>query len=52
MTEPSVLEMIEKARKAQQRYYQTHDVQLEIDLDPEEEDAGSADIAVASSCEE
>lgn len=43
MEEPSVLDMIEKARKAQQRYLQTHDVQLEIDLDPEEEDHAGDD---------
>lgn len=31
-----VLEAIEKARKAQQKYYMTHDVQLEIDLNEED----------------
>lgn len=37
--EVSVLDVIEKARKAQKRYLQQHDVQLEIDFDPEDEES-------------
>lgn len=41
--EVSVLDVIAKARKAQQRYLQQHDVQLEMDFNPEEEDDDSVD---------
>jgi hypothetical protein len=42
-TEESVLDVIEKARKAQQRYLQTHDVQLEMELDSDDGTEGQAD---------
>lgn len=37
--EVSVLDAIEKARKAQQRYLQQHDVQLEIDFEKDDKES-------------